>query len=58
MEGAWLNENELIFSVNQEELQIPLDELSLQGKHNIYNSMAAGIAARILDIRKENIKEW
>jgi UDP-N-acetylmuramoylalanine--D-glutamate ligase len=32
-------------------------ELALQGKHNLYNSMAAGVAARILDIRKESIRE-
>jgi UDP-N-acetylmuramoylalanine--D-glutamate ligase len=57
MEGAWLNENELFLSINQEDLELPLGELSLRGKHNIYNSMAAGIAARILDIRKDTIKE-
>jgi UDP-N-acetylmuramoylalanine--D-glutamate ligase len=34
-----------------------LENLALQGSHNIYNSMAAGIAARILEIRNENIKE-
>ena len=34
-----------------------LEELSLKGKHNIYNSMAAGIAGRVLDIRKEVIRE-
>jgi UDP-N-acetylmuramoylalanine--D-glutamate ligase len=32
-------------------------ELALQGKHNLYNSMAAGIAARILDIRKETVRD-
>ena len=34
-----------------------IHELALQGKHNLYNSMAAGIATRILDIRKETIRE-
>lgn len=34
-----------------------LDDLSLQGKHNAYNSMAAGISARVLEIRKEIIRE-
>jgi UDP-N-acetylmuramoylalanine--D-glutamate ligase len=33
------------------------DDLSLQGKHNAYNSMAAGISARVLEIRKEIIRE-
>jgi len=57
MEGAWQNENELIFAVNKDELEMPLGSLSLKGKHNIYNSMAAGIASRILDIRKDRIKD-
>lgn len=36
---------------------MPANRLSLHGKHNIYNSMAAGIAARVVDIRKESIRE-
>ena len=32
-------------------------KLALQGKHNIYNSMAASIAGRILEIRKDLIRE-
>lgn len=34
-----------------------IHELALQGKRNIYDSLASGIAARILDIRKDFIKE-
>ncbi len=34
-----------------------INELALQGKHNIYNSMAAGIAGRIFEIRKEVVRE-
>lgn len=34
-----------------------IHDLALTGKHNAYNSMAAGIAARLLDIRKEFIRE-
>lgn len=32
-------------------------ELALQGRHNVYNSMAAAVTASILDIRKETIRE-
>ena len=32
-------------------------ELALKGRHNAYNSMAAGIAARVLEIRKETVRE-
>jgi UDP-N-acetylmuramoylalanine--D-glutamate ligase len=38
-------------------LRLPLEELSLRGKHNQLNSMAAGIAAQILNIRNEVIRE-
>ena len=34
-----------------------LEELALQGKHNAYNSLAAGLAARLLLIRKEAVRE-
>ena len=34
-----------------------LEQLALAGKHNVYNSMAASMAARIVDIRKDIIRE-
>ena len=34
-----------------------LEELALQGKHNVYNSMAASLASRLVDIRSENIRQ-
>ena len=34
-----------------------IQQLALQGKHNIYNSMAAAISARILDLNKDLIRE-
>ena len=34
-----------------------IHDLALQGKHNIYNSMAAGIAAKVLEIRKDIIRD-
>ena len=55
-EGAYTTEQELIININNEELSMYINELALQGKHNAYNSMAAGIAARILDIKKESIR--
>lgn len=41
----------------QNTLTIPLEDLALQGKHNAYNSMAAGLAAQVLNIRKSTIRE-
>ena len=34
-----------------------IHQLAQQGKHNLFNSMAAGVAARVLDIRKEIIRD-
>ena len=55
--GACLKENRIRINTQPNLLIMTLENLALQGKHNIYNSMAASIAARILDIRKDKIKE-
>ncbi|MES2836427.1 MAG: UDP-N-acetylmuramoyl-L-alanine--D-glutamate ligase [Bacteroidota bacterium] len=57
IEGAFLNENQLTININNNSSTMAINELALQGKHNLYNSMAAGIASRVLDIRKESIRE-
>ncbi len=41
----------------KEDLKVDKDELGLRGKHNLYNTMAAGIPARIMDLRKEKIRQ-
>jgi len=56
-QGAWINKGNMIIELKPNLLKMTLEKLALQGKHNIYNSMAAGIAARLLDIRKPIIKE-
>lgn len=38
-------------------MEMTLEELALKGRHNVYNSMAAGIAGQLLRIRKEVIRE-
>ncbi len=42
---------------NQHPFSMSILELALQGRHNVYNSMAAGIAARVLEVRNETIRE-
>jgi UDP-N-acetylmuramoylalanine--D-glutamate ligase len=56
-EGAWLNGKELIVTINNTQLSMTIEELALQGKHNTYNSMAAGIASRLLEVRKDVVRE-
>lgn len=55
--GAYLTKDELIIHIKNDKFHMYINELALQGKHNAYNSMAAGIAARILDIKKERIRQ-
>ena len=55
--GAYTLEQQLIINVNNNPFTMSIHELALQGKHNLYNSMAGGITARVLDLRKEIIKE-
>lgn len=54
--GAWLDKNNLIININTE-VRMTIQKLALQGKHNIYNSMAAGVAGKILELRKEIIRD-
>lgn len=57
VEGACLIEDELQINIDIEPLIMNIQQLALQGKHNIYNSMASAIAARIFDLRKDVIRE-
>jgi UDP-N-acetylmuramoylalanine--D-glutamate ligase len=54
--GASIQENQIHFNIN-DPLIMSIFDLALQGKHNQCNSMAAGISARVLDIRKELVRE-
>lgn len=54
---AWLQGEELIIDNHNNQFTMSIYELALQGKHNIYNSMAAGVVAKLLDIRKDVIRE-
>ena len=48
---------ELVFDTEGTYYSMPRAELSLSGLHNLYNSMAAGLSACLLDIRKEDIRK-
>lgn len=55
--GAGVIENKMIINYNQKQFSMFILDLSLQGKHNTYNSMAAGIASMILEIKDEKLRE-
>jgi UDP-N-acetylmuramoylalanine--D-glutamate ligase len=55
--GAGIINNEIIINWEQNPFTMSIFDLSLQGKHNTYNSMAAGIAGKVVEIRNEKIRE-
>jgi len=55
--SAYTENNNLIIQTHNQTLTMSIQDLALQGKHNLYNSMASGIASRILEIRKEVVRE-
>ncbi|HKR03301.1 MAG TPA: UDP-N-acetylmuramoyl-L-alanine--D-glutamate ligase [Bacteroidia bacterium] len=54
---AFVKNNQLNINLNQTLFSMSIHDLALKGKHNLYNSMAAGIAARIIDISKEIVRD-
>jgi UDP-N-acetylmuramoylalanine--D-glutamate ligase len=56
-EGAFMKDDDMHLRYQGDDTNISIHDLSLKGKHNQYNSMAAGISARAAGIRKEKIRE-
>ena len=55
-QGAFLQGDKIVMRYEQDETEIFLHDLSLTGKHNIYNSMAAALAAKATGITDEQIR--
>jgi UDP-N-acetylmuramoylalanine--D-glutamate ligase len=54
---AYLVDSLMHINHNNSDFNMSINELALKGRHNIYNSMAAGIAGHVLNIRKDVIRE-
>lgn len=55
--AAFVENGIVRFSTPHDVWEIPRDKLSLPGTHNLYNSMAAGISASVLNIKNSTIRE-
>jgi len=55
--AAYIEQNELIIDYPNKTTLMTIHELALKGRHNTYNSMAAAIAGKVLNIRKDVIRE-
>nr|WP_299389508.1 UDP-N-acetylmuramoyl-L-alanine--D-glutamate ligase [Allomuricauda sp.] len=56
-EGAWLENDKIKINVEHKTLDMSIDTLALDGQHNVKNTMAAGLAAMLVNVRKEAIRQ-
>lgn len=56
-QGACLEGDKIVIRYGEDESEIYLKELALGGRHNVYNSMAAALAAKVAGISNESIRE-
>jgi len=55
--GAYLNNNTMEININEEEFVMETQYIALEGKHNMKNAMAATSVAKLMQIRKQTIRE-
>jgi UDP-N-acetylmuramoylalanine--D-glutamate ligase len=55
-EGAY-GEGHILNILSKEKFTLDMQEFTLRGQHNAYNSMAASVAASLMDVRKDSIRE-
>lgn len=56
-EGAYVKDETIHFNINNNPFTMEVQDLGIRGRHNVYNSMAAGIVANVYGLRKEQIRE-
>ncbi|MBC7650757.1 MAG: UDP-N-acetylmuramoyl-L-alanine--D-glutamate ligase [Deinococcales bacterium] len=55
--GGYIKGDQMMLRIQEERVSMSIYDFALKGKHNNYNTMAAGIAATTIGIRKEKIRE-
>ena len=56
-EGAYISNAEMHLKWKNEEMIMSVEDFALKGKHNQYNTMAAGLTAVVMGIRKEFLRD-
>ena len=56
-QGAYITNAEMHIKWKNEEMNMSVEDFAVKGKHNQYNTMAAGLSAVVMDIRKEKIRD-
>jgi UDP-N-acetylmuramoylalanine--D-glutamate ligase len=55
--GGYIKGDQMMLRIQEERVSMSIYDFALKGKHNNYNTMAAGIATATIGIRKEKIRE-
>ena len=55
--GGYADQQQLYININKQQLTMSIHDLALKGKHNTQNALAAGIAARLVEIRTDSVRE-
>ncbi len=55
--GAYLDQENIKITIDNNQIIMPINNLTLEGKHNVKNAMAASTVAHLLKIRKQTIRE-
>ncbi len=55
--GGYIKGDQMMLRIQEERVSMSIYDFALKGKHNNYNTMAAGIAASTIGIRKEKIRD-
>jgi UDP-N-acetylmuramoylalanine--D-glutamate ligase len=55
--GGYADEKQLTLNINKDPFSMSIHDLALKGKHNVQNSLASGIASRLVEIRKEVVRD-
>ncbi len=55
--GAFVKDNTITITIDKEKINMPTETLALEGQHNLKNAMAASMAAQLVKVRKQTIRE-
>lgn len=55
--GAWSDNGTMNIDIDGDTFSMPEEEISIKGRHNVYNSMAAAITGKLMKISNDNIRK-
>lgn len=54
---AWFEKPTILAQMNQDTFTYDYDRMNLKGRHNVYNTMAAAVIARVMELRNDDVRD-